>query len=206
MRAFGADVRLEGDDFDAAKDAARAWAVQEGAPFVEDSQDVETAEGAGTMALELDEWPEKIDAILVALGNGALFNGVGTVLRARRPETKTVVVQAAAAPAMVESLLEGERVVTETADTIADGIAVRVPVQQALDDMDGLVDGALLVTEDSMREAVGLIHRSTGLVVEPSGAVGIAALLENPDEFVGQTVATILCGGNLTYEQMEQWL
>ncbi len=206
MRALGADVRLAGRDFDAAKDAARDFARQRGGRFVEDSFDVETVEGAGTIALELNRWEEPFDGVLIALGNGALANGIMTVLRAVRPATHNWVVQAEGAPAMVESWRENRRVVTENATTIADGIAVRVPVQEALDDMQGLVDGALLVSEESIVDAMRLLHRHAGLVVEPSGAVGVAALLSNRQQFAGQTLATVICGGNLTAQQMRTWL
>jgi threonine dehydratase len=70
----------------------------------------------------------------------------------------------------------------------------------------GLVDDFLLVGEDSIVAGMREIHRHAGLVVEPSGAVGVAALLENPEMFRGQRVGTILCGGNLTGEQMREWL
>ena len=72
--------------------------------------------------------------------------------------------------------------------------------------MKGAVDEGILVKEDSIAEAMQLLHRHTGLVVEPSGAVGIAAILENKKKFEGKSVATIVCGGNLTEEQIKNWL
>ena len=206
MRAMDAEVVLFGADFDAAKLEARRFAQAEGARFVEDSVDIGTVEGAGTIALELSAWQEPLDAVLVALGNGALFNGVATVLKDRLPETKRVVVQSRGAPAMVESWRSGERVVHEEIDTIADGIGVRIPVEQALEDMSDLVDEAVLVDDATILEAMRLVHRHAGLVVEPSAAVGVAALLENRERYRGQTVATILCGGNLTDSQVREWL
>jgi threonine dehydratase len=79
-------------------------------------------------------------------------------------------------------------------------------VPQALDDMRSLIDDALLVREDTILAGMRLIHRHAGVVAEPSGAVGVAALLEQPDRFRGQLVATIVCGGNLTAQQMREWL
>ena len=206
MRALGARVVLHGTDFDEAKIEARRVARERGARFVEDSLDVETLEGAGTMALEWLRFPERLDALLVPLGNGAMFNGVAGVMKDRSPGTKMVVVQAAGAPAMVESWRTGELVAHDRIDTVADGIGVRVPVPQALEDMNGLVDDALLVGEDSIIEAMRLLHRHAGVVAEPSGAVGVAAVMEHPDLFRGQLVGTIICGGNLTAEQMHEWL
>ena len=206
MRALGARVVLHGPDFDEAKIEARRVARERDARFVEDSLDVETLEGAATMALEWLRFPEPLDALLVPLGNGAMFNGVASVMKERSPGTKMVVVQAAGAPAMVESWRAGKRVVHDRIDTVADGIGVRVPVPQALEDMDGLVDDAVLVGEDALFEAMRLLHRHAGVVTEPSGAAGVAALVEHPGLFRDGLVGTIVCGGNLTADQMREWL
>ena len=97
-------------------------------------------------------------------------------------------------------------VVHETVSTIADGIAVRIPIPEALEDMRPLVDEVLLVKEESILQAMKLLHIHTGLVPEPSAAVGIAAILENKSRFRGKKIATIICGGNLTVKQIKEWL
>jgi len=204
MRALGAEVRLVGEDFDAAKLAARGFAADSGLRFVEDGLEPATAEGAGTIGVELSRL--ELDAVLVPLGNGALLGGVGLALRRLAPKTKVVAVQAAGAPAMTESLRSGRIVTYPSMDTIADGIGVRIPIPEALGYLEGLVDETLLVSEDSIVTGMQWIHRHAGIVVEPSGAVGVAALIENPSVFLGRRVATILCGGNLTPEQMRTWL
>ena len=206
MRALGARAVLHGADFDEAKVEARRVAREGGARFVEDGLDVETLEGAGTMGLEWLRFPEPLDALLVPLGNGAMFNGVAGIMKDRSPGTRMIAVQAAGAPAMIESWRTGKLVAHDRIETIADGIGVRVPVPQALEDMDGLVDDAVLVGEDSIIEAMRLLHRHAGVVTEPSGAVGVAAVLQRPEMFRGQRVGTIVCGGNLTTEQMREWL
>lgn len=206
MRALGATVRLQGKDFDAAKLAAKAFAYETGARMLEDGLNPETAEGAGTMGLELLTLENVPDVLLVPLGNGALINGVALAVKASRPDVQIVAVQAEGAPAMVGSWRSGEIVVHERADTIADGIAVRLPVPEALADMKGLVDDALLVSEDAILRGMRLLHQHVGVVVEPSGAVGAAALLEHPERFRGAHVGTVICGSNLTLEQMQLWL
>ncbi len=206
MRSLGAEVVLFGTDFDSAKTEAKRRAKEANAVFVEDGQDIETLEGAATIGLEIMQFPEKIDAVLIPLGNGALFNGVARVIKHYSPETKTIAVQAKGAPAMTESWRSACIVNYETVNTIADGIAVRLPIPQALEDMAGLVDDALLVDDDSIIQAMRLVHRHAGIVPEPSGAVGLAAILEKPAHFERQRVATIICGGNLTVEQMGLWL
>lgn len=207
MRQLGAEVRLFGADFDSAKSEAKRVAAETGARMVEDSKDVETAEGAGTISLELLAMDDiKLDAIVVPLGNGAMINGIATAIKARSPGTKVIAVQAEGAPAMIESWRSNSFVESQSIDTIADGIAVRVPVQEALDDMDGIVDDGLLVSDDEIIEAMRLIHEHAGLVAEPSGAIGVAAVKKFADRFVDQRVATVICGSNLTVEQMNTWL
>ncbi len=205
MRALGAQVVIAGADFDAAKEAARRQAATSGVRFVEDGRDIETLAGAGTIALE---WLEAglPDTLLIPLGNGALLNGIARVVKARRPATRVVAVQAAGAPAMVESWRAGVPIVRDRIDTIADGIGVRVPIEEAVRDMAGIVDQAVLVSEQAIVEAMGLIHRHAGLVAEPSAAVGVAALREHGNVIEGERVGTVICGSNLTAAQMGQWL
>lgn len=206
MRDLGAEVILFGDDFDTAKEEAKRVAKEKGIRFVEDSFDIETLAGAATMALELLQLPQKLDALLVPLGNGAMLNGIARVMKERSPKTKIIAVQAAGAPAMIQSWLQGKTITHEKVNTIADGIAVRMPVAQALTDMTDLVDDALLVQEQNIILAMKLLHTQAGILSEPSGAVGIAALLENQKVFANQTVATIICGSNLTEEEIRKWL
>jgi len=206
MRALGADVRLYGDDFDAAKGAARAFAAARGLRFVEDGREPAIAEGAGTIALELLAAEPALDALFVPLGNGALLAGIATVVRARHPSVRVVAVAARGAPAMVASLAAGRIVVTERVDTIADGIAIREPVPEALEDLAGVVDATCLVDDADIVRGMRLLHRHAGFVVEPSGAVGVAALLGEARAWRGARIATILCGGNLTPEQVAAWL
>lgn len=206
MRSYGATVILYGEDFDAAKLEAKNVAKEQSIRYIEDSLDIETVEGAGTIGLELLRFPQTIDVLLVALGNGAMINGISCIYKKYSPETKIIAVQAEGASAMVESWHSGTLISHEVVNTIADGIAVRIPVPQALEDMKGLVDDAILVKEESIYTAMKLLHAHAGIVVEPSGAVGIAALLEHTEKFKGKTVATIICGSNLTDEQIEEWL
>lgn len=205
MRKLGAEVRLHGEDFDAAKLEARRCCAETGAWMVEDSKEPEISEGAGTLGLELLKEPRPLDAALIALGNGAMIAGMGRWIKAHSPQTRVIGVCAAGAPAMERSWRSGSFVQTDSVHTIADGIGVRIPVPEALEDLKGIVDDVLLVEDEVTIEAMRLAHQHLGLVLEPSGAVGIAALMKHP-QFKGQRVATVLCGGNLTPEQMERWL
>lgn len=205
MRALGAEVRLSGRDFDAAKESARAYAERSGARFVEDGREPAIAEGAGTLAVELLAAEPMLDAVVVPLGNGALAAGVGTVVREIAPEVRVIAVVASGAPAMARSLRAGRLVETTAVDTIADGIAVRVPVPEALTLLRDRIDDVVEVSDDGIIHAMRLLHEHGGVVVEPAGAVGVAALLAGVCA-VGTRVATVLCGGNVTPEQARAWL
>ena len=206
MRALGATVVLHGDDFDAAKIEAKRVASESCVRLVEDGLDVETGEGAGTIGLELADWKEELDAVLLPLGNGALTCGVGRYLKQVRPRTRVVAIQSVGAPAMLESWRQKRVVMFDTISTIADGIGVRIPIPECVQDMEGIVDEGILVNDASLIDAMKLAHQHLGIVLEPSGAAGLAAILEKRDRFANQSVAVILCGGNLTPEQMKLWL
>jgi threonine dehydratase len=195
MRELGAEVRLAGRDFDDAKAHAREFAERAGLRFVEDGRELTIAEGAGSIAVELCEYPEPIDTMIVPLGNGALLGGIAAWMKHRAPATRIIGVCAVRAPAMHASLLGKKVVETASADTIADGIAVRVPVAAALDYLAPLVDDVVLVSEGALLEATRLTSVATGLLAEPAGAAGVAALIEHPSLRQG-LVATPLCGSN----------
>ncbi len=197
MRRLGAEVQLAGADFDAAKAAARDFAREQDALFVEDGREPEIAEGAGGIAVELTRGFHG-DGVLVPVGNGALIGGMGTWLRARAPAVRVFGVVAAGAPVMRRAFLTGDSSPSvEPPRTAADGIAVRVPVPEAVAVMRQVVDEVLEVSEDALAEAGALLRRTLGLVVEPAGAAGVAALLERREQFAGMALATPLCGGNI---------
>jgi threonine dehydratase len=196
MRSLGATVILVPGDFDAAKDAAR----QHRGFFVEDGLLGPIAEGAGTIAIELSA--ESLDAIFVPLGNGSLVNGVGTWMKQHSPNTKVVAVCAEGAPSM-ELSWKAREPVTAPSNTIADGIAVRVPVPDAVSIMETTVDDVMLVSDDDMRGAMRALFHNAGLLVEPAAAAGVAAITKVKP---AGRVAAILTGGNLTGQQLREWL
>ena len=205
MRALGAEVRQVGEDFDAAKAAAERHARDAGLRMVADGLDVEASVGAATIAVELTA-RSAFDAVVVPLGNGALLTGIGRWMRAASPETEVIGVSAAGADAMAASWRTGGLIVRDSVDTIADGIAVRVPIPEAVRDMTDTVDDVLLVPDDAIAAAMRLLFVKEGILVEPAGAAGIAALLTFGSRFQGRRVATVLCGSNLTEEQIGRWL
>jgi threonine dehydratase len=205
IRDLGAEVRLEGDDFDAAKEAARRFCAERDAWMIEDGREPEISEGAGTIGVELTR-DRNLDAVLVPVGNGALITGVARWVKAVSPATRVIGVSARGADAMAESWRGNGIVESPSVDTIAEGIAVRTPVPEAVEDMRTIVDEMVLVDDALLIEAMRTIHVMAGQVVEPSGAAGVAAITAGPGKYEGQDVATILTGNNLTRGQMERWL
>lgn len=206
MKALGAEMIQTGDDFDAAKIAAEAFATESGGLWVADGLDAEAAEGAGTIAAELMRGPERPEVLAIPLGNGALLTGMARWAKAVDPGVTVIGVQAEGADAMEKSWRGGSLVFPPSVSTIADGIGVRVPIAEAVADMTGLVDDVHLVSDAAIIAAMKLLHRKAGLMAEPSGAAGVAAVLMRPEIFRGLRVATLICGSNLTEQQMMIWL
>ena len=206
MRELGAEVQLFGADFDIAKEEGRQFADFIAKRFIEDGREPEIAEGAGTIAVELCRWDRQFDAILVPLGGGALVAGIGRWMKAHSPTTRIVGVCAAGAPAMAMSWQSGKLCATDTSSTIADGIDVRVPLQESLLNLAESMDEVLTVEDESLVEAMRLAFYDHGLLIEPAGAAGLAAAITYKERFRGACIATPLCGGNLTSKQIRSWL
>jgi threonine dehydratase len=207
MRALGAEVRIAGDDLEEAKQVARRWAADHGARFLEDGYQPEISEGAGSIAVELLASCDGFDAIVVPLGDGALLNGIARWVKAASPSTRMIGVCSRGAPAMAEAWRRGPDSAPEPAavNTIADGIAVRRPIPVSLDDMRHTVDDILEVEDATLIEAMRLVHVHAGLATEPAGVAGLAAVMAARQGFAGRDVATVICGGNITNEQLAEF-
>ncbi len=204
MRALGADVRVaKGPD---AAAEAEVFAAEHGGLLVVDGRDAAIGEGAGTIGMELLRWPQPFDAMVVPLGDGSLLAGVARWVKAHHPATRMVGVCAAGSPAMERSWRAGRVQEHSGAGTIAGGLSVTLPYAEALADITGQVDDIVLVEDAAMLQAMRLAHRELGLVLEPSGAAGLAALMVHNKLFHGQLVGVILTGGNLSADEIQQWL
>ncbi|HZX08875.1 threonine ammonia-lyase [Kribbella sp.] len=210
IRALGATLELVDGDHELARERAAAIAQYDGIRLLEDSLDLETCEGAATIGLELlDSFGPYDDArpvVLIALGGGAMATGIGYVLKALTPYVDVVCVQPYGAPAMTRSWHQRRVVSTETAVTIADGVAGRHPIPEVLDDLLAVADDAVLVQESSIITAIRLLHDHAGLIAEPSAALGIAAILEDPARFADRPVTTIICGSNVDQAKYRTWI
>jgi threonine dehydratase len=216
MRSLGAEVTLCDGDFDVAKETARQQAAQRPeCIFVEDGAEDAITEGAGTIGVELLA-AGTIDTVVVPLGDGALINGIAAWIKARSPGTQIIGVCPEATPAMLHAWREARGMLpmipyppdsvkgrtsrtgsnmSQPTHTIADGIEVRVPVRKSVETMKDLVDDIVLVDDDELIAAMRLSVTSLGLVLEPSGAAGLAAIRRH--KLPGERLATILSGSNI---------
>jgi threonine dehydratase len=196
-RRYGAEVILDGANYDEAYEQALARVTESGAIFVHPFDDPRVVAGQGTLGLELAEQVDGLDAVIVPVGGGGLIAGVGLALKARRPAVRVIGVQAAAVPAMQRSLHAGERVRVGAAPTIADGIAVRRVGEVTFELATRLVDEIVTVDEEELANAVLLLLEIEKTVVEGAGAAPLAALLNRPLGLDRRRVALVLSGGNI---------
>lgn len=206
IRRLGAAVELVEGDIEEARQRAREIAASDNALLVEDSENLDTCEGAATIGLELIEGFDRIDTILLALGGGALATGVGHVVKSLSPTTEVVCIQPSGAPALALSWRARSVVTTDRTDTIADGVAGRFPIAAVLQDLLAVADHVPLVEEASIKAGMRLLHRHAGLVVEPSAALGIAAILEDSSRYRGKRVVAVICGSNVLPEAFSEWI
>ncbi|MEK0099390.1 pyridoxal-phosphate dependent enzyme [Streptomyces sp. A475] len=206
IRALGARLELVDGDHETARERAAAIAHYDGIRLVEDSLDIETCEGAATIGLELIDTAPAFDTVLIALGGGALATGVGHVVKALAPGVEVICVQPLGAPAMTYSWRQRRVVTTDSTNTIADGVAGRYPIPAVLNDLLLVADDAVLVQEASIIAGMRMLLTHAGLIVEPSAALGIAAILEDPDRFAGRHVVTIVCGSNVDVDVYQHWV
>jgi len=206
IRRLGGAVELVEGDIETARERAREIAASGEAFLIEDSENLDTCEGAATIGLELVEGFDRIDTVLLALGGGALATGVGHVFKMLAPATEIVCIQPKGAPALALSWRARSVVTSESTDTIADGVAGRFPIPEVLDDLLATADHVPLVEEASIVEGMRLLYRHAALVTEPSAALGIAAMLEDPERYRGKRVATVICGANVLPDTFSAWM
>ncbi|MCD6015572.1 MAG: threonine dehydratase [Solirubrobacterales bacterium] len=190
MRALGARVEVRERPGSAAREHA---SESDERVLVVDGKDPSIAEGAATIGVELGS-AGPIDTAVVQIGDGALISGVARWLKSRDPRTRIVGVCASGAPAMARSFAAGRAISVEGAGTIAAALAINDPVPESLARVTELVDVIVLVDDDELRSSIELVAESLGLLVEPAGAAGIAALARHGASLQGRRVAVVLTG------------
>lgn len=205
-RALGADVVFHGADFDLARLAAVNDAARLGMRFVHSANEPLLVTGVGTYALELLEAVPEIDVIFVPIGAGSGALGTALVARALNPAIQVIGVQAEGAPAVYLSWKEGRYVETERIDTFAEGLATRQPFELPRQWLPELIHRILLVSDAELRTALALLVSTARQVVEGAGAAALAGALQLREALPGKTVALILSGGNVPFDQLRDIL
>jgi threonine dehydratase len=191
----GAEVVLHGGVFDEAYAEAQRLAEERELTFVHPFDDLEVIAGQGTLALEMLADAPDLDSLLVPVGGGGLISGVGVAAKALRPDITLIGVQAQLYPSMYAKF--ARQPMACAGATLAEGIAVKAPGMLTAGIINQLVDDILLVEERQIEHSVSLLARVQKTVVEGAGAVGLAALLADPDRFRGRSVGLVLTGGNI---------
>ena len=204
-RSLGAEVILEGADFDEARHAAEARAERDGLRMVRSIEPL-LISGVAVGALELLEAVPEVDTIIVPVGGGSGVLGAGVVARAVNPGICVIGVLAEGAPAIYRSWKEGRRIVTETAQTFAEGLATREPFPLTLELLPRLVDEMMLVSDPAIVAAIRLLIETSRQVAEGAGAAGVAAAMALRERLAGHCVGIMLSGANITAEQLRQIL
>jgi len=197
---YGATVVLEGEVFADALKAAQAYATKKGAIFIPPYDNLDVVLGQGTVGLEILDQVEHVDSILVAIGGGGLAAGVAVAAKLKAAalghKIKIIGVQSENTAAYVASLKSGKLTQIDTKPTIADGIAVSKPGQIPFELIKNYIDKVVTVSDDDIAKAIVALMERSKMVVEPAGAVPVAALMTGAFKPKGTTVA-VLSGGNI---------
>jgi threonine dehydratase len=194
---YGAEVVLHGACYDDAYAKACELQQETGAAFVHAFDDEDVIAGQGTVAIEIFRDLPAVDTVLLPAGGGGLLAGAAFYIKSINPRVRVIGVQAEGAGAIVQSFRGGGLVSTETAKTIADGIAVKTPGELPLSYISRYVDDMVTVSDDEIAASILLLLERTKMVVEPAGAVALAAAINKKAAIAEQRVVSVLSGGNI---------
>jgi threonine dehydratase len=195
---YGAEVVLQGADYDEAQAAAHRLEREEGRTYVHAFDDEAVMAGQGTIGLEIVEDCPEVETVIVPIGGGGLISGIATAVKAHDPDVRVVGVQAEGASSAAESLRRGEIYERESVDTIADGIATRRVGDLTFEVMQERVDEVVTVDDESIAIALTYLLERHKALTEGAGAIAVAALLSGAVEYAdGEVVVPACCGGNI---------
>lgn len=196
-KGFGADVCLVEGCYDDAYQKALELKEKEGYTFVHPFDDENVIAGQGTIALEIFNDLDNIDAIVVPIGGGGLISGIAYTVKQIRPSVKVYGVQVSGAPSMYNSVKDGEIECLQSVSTIADGIAVKQPGVNTYELVKEYVDEIALVTDDEVASAILALIEKQKMIAEGAGAVAVAAVMFNKFNLKGKRVVALVSGGNI---------
>ena len=208
VRMFGrdyVDIVLTGDTFDAANAAAIEYAKQSGKTFIPPFDDPKIIEGQGTIGYEiLQQAKQPLDYIFVPIGGGGLASGIGSYIKRMSPSTKVIGVEPAGAPCMKTAIEKGEIVELEHIDKFVDGAAVKKAGALTYEVCKKVLDDIIIVPEGAVCTIIINMYNKNAIVVEPAGALSVAALRFYADKIRGKNIACIVSGSNNDIIRMEE--
>lgn len=199
------EIVIVGDTFDDAYDKAVECSKVEKRTFIHPFDDLEVIAGQGTIAVELlNDCQEKIDYLFSAIGGGGLLSGVGTYLHHFSPETHLIGVEPMGAPGMKGSILKGEVTSLKEIDPFVDGAAVKTVGNMTFNICKEIVEDIVVIPEGKVCTTLLSLYNENAIVVEPTGALSIAALDSYAEKIKGKTVVCIVSGGNNDIGRMQE--
>ena len=195
-RGYGANVILEGMNYDESYSKAKEIAKETGAAIVQAFDDPQIIAAQGVIGLEILEDLPDVEEIYLPIGGGGLAAGTVIAIKEKNPNIKVIGVQSKSFPSMYESVKQNERRLTGGDRTIADGISVKMPGEITFEIIKNLIDEIVLVDDDEITKAMFLLMERMKFVVEPAGAVGLAYLISKKPS-PGKKVVVVLAGGNV---------
>ena len=196
-KGFGAEVCLVEGCYDDAYQKALELKESEGYTFIHPFDDENVIAGQGTIALEILNDIDNIDAIVVPIGGGGLISGIAYTAKQIRPSVKVYGVQAAGAPSMFNSIKDGEIECLPSVSTIADGIAVKKPGENTYALVKEYVDEIALVSDDEVSSAILALIEKQKMIAEGAGAAAVAAIMTGKFDLKGKRVVAVVSGGNI---------
>jgi threonine dehydratase len=206
-KMFGEDfveVKLTGDTFDDCAIAAKKYTEENGMTFIPPFDDHKIIEGQGTVGVEILEDQSDIDYLFVPVGGGGLSSGVGSYFKTYSPKTKIVGLEPEGAPAMFEALKNGYPVTLDSIDRFVDGAAVKRVGDLTFSICKEVLDDMHLVPEGKVCSTILKLYNEDAIVVEPAGALSIAALDDYAEEIKGKNVVCIVSGSNNDIDRMQE--
>ncbi len=196
-RAYGADIRLIDGVYDDAYQEAVKFQKETGGIFIHPFDDEDVIAGQGTIALEILEQLNDVDAIIVPIGGGGLISGIASTIKQIKPTCKVYGVQAKRADSMYESMKNHQRIESKTVNTFADGTAVKLPGELTFSCCEKYVDEIFTVEEDEIASAILTLIEKEKMIAEGAGALPVAATIFNKIPLKGKNIVCVVSGGNI---------
>jgi len=194
-KAWGAEVVLEGRNLNECEGVVHSIIEKRGMTLIHPYDDPLIIAGQGSVGLEMLEDIPDLDVLVVPIGGGGLISGIAVIAREINPSIKLLGVEANLWPSMSQVLFNDKLVCG--GETLAEGIAVKIPGELTKPIVEKLVDEIVLVDEDHIERAISVLVEQQRLISEGAGAAGIAALLQHPKLFEGKKCGVVVCGGNI---------